>query len=235
MADVPLQRFTAIAGIISVLLFGATSALIVDLPSISNTPQVWATYASTHRPQLLREVYLWGAGVSATLVFLTGLWSLLRRAMPEATVAATLGLRGGFLTPAVVLAGFAPLLELGYRGGALDPASAKSLADLTLLGVTLSSFPTVISLGAFSYLIARSGAVARWIGWFGLVVAAAHLIAAGSFDQDGIFSPSVFPVFVTPPVYYLWTLVASIALLRRRARGSAPAAAERPGARVAAN
>src|SRR5262249_28228240 len=139
----------------------------------------------------------------------------LRRVPQGSEVLAMLGLGAGYLIWAIVLAGFAPVLVLGYRSGALDLASAKSLGDLALLGTTLSAFPTAVSVGAFSVLIVRTGAGARWIGWFGILVAAAHLAAAGAFAPSGFFSPSVVSVFVAPPLYFAWMLVTSVMLLLR--------------------
>jgi hypothetical protein len=119
---------------------------------------------------------------------------------------------------AIVLGGLVFVLELGYRSASLDPATAKLLSDLALLAATLSAFPTAVSVGAFSMLILRTGALARWIGWLGFIVVAAHLVAAGAFAQDGFFSPSVVSVFVAPPLFFIWILITSFAVLFARSR-----------------
>lgn len=233
MTDIAVRRFTAIAGIVGVLLYAVSAFLIFDLPAIGDPAHIWSAYAASHGPQLLGEVYVWGGVTAATTCFLAGLWSALRRVARDSEPLTTLGLGAGYLIWAIVLAGLAPVLELGYRAGALDPASAKSLGDMALLGVTLSAFPTAISVGAFSVVILRTGAVARWLGWFGALVVVAHLAAAGAFAQDGFFSPSVVSVFVAPPLYYLWMLSLSVALLVQRQMS--PAAARRSSIPVNAN
>lgn len=233
MTDAAVRRFTATAGIAGVLLYAVSAYLIFDLPSIGDPARIWSAYAASHAPQLLGEVYVWGGVAAATMCFLAGLWSVLRRVASDSEPLVTLGLGAGFLIWAIVLAGLAPLLELGYRSGALDPASAKSLGELALLGATLSAFPTAVSVGAFSVVILRTGAIARWVGWFGILVVAAHLAAAGAFAQAGFFSPSVVSVFVAPPLYYLWMLLLSIALLF--ARHAAPATVERASMPVEAS
>ncbi|WIG60709.1 MAG: hypothetical protein OJF49_003457 [Ktedonobacterales bacterium] len=224
MFETQIRRFTATAGIISVVLYVVSAALISDLPSINDSAGTWSSYTASHGPQFLAEVYIWGATTAAVICFLTGLWSALRHAGRASDLLATLGLGAGLMIWAIVLAGFAPLLVLGYRAGSLDSASVKSLADLTLLGATLSAFPTAVSVGAFSVLILRTHALARWTGWFGFLVVVAHLAAAGAFAQDGFFSPSMVSVFVAPPLYFLWTLIISVAVLRRphASRASAP-------------
>lgn len=215
MVDSHVSRFTAIAGVIGVALYAVSAALIFDLPDINASASVWSSYVAGHGPQLLGEVYAWGAVTAAVACFLAGLWSVLRHAARASEMLATLGLGAGFMIWAIALAGFAPALVLGYRAGALDSATVKSLSDLLLLGATLSAFPTAVSVGAFSTLILRTGAIARWVGWFGFLVVLAHLAAAGAFAQDGFFSPSVVSVFVAPPLYFLWALFISVALLRR--------------------
>ncbi len=216
MTDSSLRRFTAIAGIVGVILYVLGDVLISDLPPISASAHTIAAYAASHQTQFLSFVYIWGATVASTICFLTGLWSILRHDDRASEVLATLALGAGYMIWAIVLGGLAFVLELGYRAAALDPATARLLSDMAVLGATLSAFPTAVSVGAFSVLILRTGALARWVGWFGFIVVAAHLVAAGAFAQDGFFSPSVVSVFVAPPLHFAWVLFASLAVLLRR-------------------
>jgi cbb3-type cytochrome oxidase subunit 3 len=213
-----MRRFTALAGIASVILYALGDALIADLPSIDTPARTFATYAAGHHTQLLLFVYVWGATVAFNLVFLTGLWSYLRHDARASEVFSALALGAGYIVWAIVLGGLIFVLELGYRSASLEPATAKLLSDMALLAATLSAFPTVVSVGAFSVLILRTGALARWIGWLGFVVVAAHLVAAGAFAQAGFFSPSIVSVFVAPPLFFIWVFIASLALLFARSR-----------------
>jgi hypothetical protein len=218
MKGVSLRRFTALAGIASVILYALSDALIADLPSIDAPARTFASYAAGHQTQLLLFVYVWGATVAFNLVFLTGLWSYLRHNARASEVFSTLALGAGYIIWAIVLGGLIFVLELGYRSASLEPTIAKLLSDMALLAATLSAFPTVVSVGAFSVLILRTGALPRWIGWLGFVVVAAHLVAAGAFAQDGFFSPSIVSVFMAPPLFFIWVIAASLALLFARSR-----------------
>jgi hypothetical protein len=218
MKGVSLRRFTALAGIASVILYALGDALIADLPSIDAPARTFASYAAGHQTQLLLFVYVWGATVAFNLVFLTGLWSYLRHNARASEVFSTLALGAGYIIWAIVLGGLIFVLELGYRSASLEPTIAKLLSDMALLAATLSAFPTVVSVGAFSVLILRTGALPRWIGWLGFVVVAAHLVAAGAFAQVGFFSPSIVSVFVAPPLFFIWVFIASLALLFARSR-----------------
>lgn len=218
------RRFAGIAGIIAVVSYIATVALISDFPSADTPAQQLATYMSGHSLQMLLEGYGWGITAAATLCFLTGLWATMRRVEGEPGLLSMLGLIAGAVIFAVVLAGMAPALVLGYRAGSLDPSTVKLLTDTSLLGTAMSALPTVVSVGAFSALVLRTGAAPRWIGVLGVVVVLAHLVAAGSFAQSGIFSPTGVPIYVAPILYYLWMLVFSIALFRApQVRADAPA------------
>jgi hypothetical protein len=214
MGQQQTARFTATAGIVAILFYIVTVVLIADFPGVDSSATQLASYFAGHSTQMLLEGYCWGLVAAATLCFLTGLWAVFRRSENEGGVLATLGLGAG-LTPALVL---------GYRAGSLAPSEVKLLADSLLLGTTLSALPTVVSVGAFSVLILRKGAAPRWIGLFGFLVIIAHLVDAGSFAQDGLFSPTGVPVYVAPILYYLWMLSLSVALLLTTRNKTAPVA-----------
>jgi uncharacterized membrane protein len=77
---------------------------------------------------------------------------------------------------------------------------SRSPAGHVFVSATLSAFPTIVSVVAFSLLLVRTGA----------------------FAQDGFFSPSVVSVFVAPPLYFLWILILSVALLLGRSGKPSP-------------
>ena len=214
MSDDQARRFAGGAGLVGVVLYVVTALLIVDFPGIGTSAPELASYVAGHKAQLLWEVFLWGGVVAATLSFLAGFWLLLRRAGDGVEMLATLGLIGGVVVYAIVLGGFGPLLTLGYRAGSLAPAEIKALVDQTLLGTTLSGFPTLVSLVAFSLAVLRTRLLPGWVAWLGIVVGLVHIVAAGSLAQDGLFSPSGVPIYVAPVLYYVWMLVVSAYLLR---------------------
>lgn len=114
VADSSVRRFTAIAGIVGVILYVLGDVLISDLPPISASARTITAYAASHQTQLLSFVYIWGATVAATICFLTGLWSILRHDERASEVLATLALGAGYMIWAIVLGGLAFVLELGY-------------------------------------------------------------------------------------------------------------------------
>ena len=59
MTNITVRRFTALAGILGVILYVAGDLLIADLPPINAPAQTVATYAASHQAQFLAFVYLW--------------------------------------------------------------------------------------------------------------------------------------------------------------------------------
>lgn len=125
-------------------------------------------------------------------------------------IAATLGLLGtGLQTAAVIDAAQKP-----------DPSSVRALFEAgAVLIAPVSAVPTALFVAAASYGISRTGALPRWIGTFGYIVAAVVFLTLFSvyFGQDpasafsivGIatFSVGILPVFI-------WIAATSVALLR---------------------
>lgn len=225
MSDEQAARYTGVAGLIGVALYVVTVVLIIDFPGINTPAAQLATYAASHQTQLLFEAFVWGAVVVATLSFLVGLWFTLRSGANDVQVTAMLGLVAGVMVYTIVLGGFGPLLTLGYRAHSLAPDTIKLLVDQTLLGTTLSGFPTFVSLGAFSLAILRTRMLPAWAAWLGIVVGVVHIVAAGSLAGDGLFSPSGVPVYVAPLLYYIWMLTISILLLRSPQAATQPSPA----------
>jgi Domain of unknown function (DUF4386) len=210
-----VRRFTAISGFLAFVLYVASVVLIFDIPTIDAPTSSLASYVGTHQARLFAEAIIWGFATVATVCFISGLWSLLRDAVPNARMLAMLALGAGLLTYALVQGNFVFTLALAFRPHGYSPDITQLLYDLTLLGVTLAGLPTALSTVAFSLLMLRSSLVPNWVAWLGFLVAMLHVVAAVSFASGGWFSPSGIGVFVSPPLYYLWILAASAFLLGR--------------------
>ncbi len=224
--DMPVRRFTALAGCATVVLYILSAMLSYDAPEIDASPPDILKYAAASGGRLLVVVFVWGGITSAALCFLTGLWSVVRRrdeqdGMDE--VLAILGLGAGYVLFAIAQAGFVFILALGYRGTILDATQAKLMNDLIYLGITLSGFPTAVSTAAFAIMVRRTRAVAVWTSWIAAVAVIAHVVSAGSFAQDGMLAPTGVPIYIAPTFYFIWMLTVSILLFRRAPDRVAPA------------
>lgn len=204
-------RFTAGSGALAVVLYGVVAAMMSDAPGVEvGAPEVHAWVAG-HRNEMLAAAYLWGLCTCATMGFLAGLWGALKERSPTF---AMLGLAGGFSVFTLAFAGFALWLGAAYGVAHQPPATTKLLADLNYLFVSMTGFPTAVSMGGFLAAMHRHPRVPAALQGLGVVVVAAHLLSAGAFAASGLLSPSGVGVYVAPVLYYLWILGVSLALLR---------------------
>lgn len=201
------------AGITSVVLAVIGFVLISNAPGTDATGGRLATYYAANRIQLLVLVYLFGLSFGLILCFLTGLWSILRRASDEVDTLATVGLAGVIVW---VTLGFGILLFplASVFRAAVNPTFARTLADLSALTENLSGYPTAVNMIAFGAAILLTGYLPRWTAWFAFLVAGVHLISAAAYAQSGLMSPTYMPGLVAPVLYYIWVIAVSVYLWR---------------------
>ena len=144
------------------------------------------------------------------LFFLGNLWSALRRAEGGSGWLSATAFGAGLMSVTIKVASAAPVLAARWAGDGLDPQLARTLQDINNASFYLSFFPLAILLAAFAIVAIRFGApLPRWLGWISAVVAVALLVdgmAGTLYPRD--FGPSFL-------LFLLWTLAASIVLMRR--------------------
>ena len=119
--------------------------------------------------------------------FLAGLWGAMKDRSPTF---AMLGLAGGFSIFTLAFAGFALWLGAAYGVGHQPPETTKLLADLNYLVVSLTGFPTAVSMVGFLAVMFEDRRLHVGLRAFGIAVVVAHLISAGAFATAGMLSPS---------------------------------------------
>jgi hypothetical protein len=209
------DRVAALAGLgFAITLFLAVAS--VDMPKKKTDQQVLDWWSdSGHRAAATVSMYLVLAAGLAFAVFATRLRAHLRRAEggPTAPAAPTPG------TDLVHAAGLV-FVALVFVAGALRGVigAAVDFADEPLPGVDVLRFVPQLSatmLGVFamaaagcfiaaaSWVIAHTGAFARWVAWLG-VVAVVGIVAAGA----------AFVAAFAIPLVLIWVLAVSIQLWR---------------------
>lgn len=218
MSEATTRRLTGAAGIGFVALFVVAYLLAGSLPTDDSSGQAILSYVSGNHTRVLASMYVLGLALAIGLCFLTGRRRLLVPADSGLEVLGTLGLVGGVVWVTLTyVAGVFPL-ALAFRPGGVDPAVARLLWDAFDLAAGATGFATAVNVVPFAVLILVTGRLPRWLGWAGLVVAAAHLVGGGSFMRSGPLSPAVMGGFIAPALYFLWTLGVSAPLVRRGAR-----------------
>ena len=145
------------------------------------------------------------------LFFLGSLWSALRRAEGGDGWLSAAAFGAGLVSLAIRFSSATVSLAAVHNSCAgMDPQLFEILTnDVGGAALFLSFFPLTVLLVACAVIAIRFGALPGWLGWMSAVVAMA-LLADGIAGMISAreFGPSAL-------LFLLWTLVTSIALMRR--------------------
>jgi hypothetical protein len=205
-------RYAGYAGFIGVFItfYGALTALFPVLPS-GATAAIRDYYAS-HRVAVTGGAYLTGLGAPFLLWFISALRAALARAEGGAGVLAWLSFSGGVAT--TVLALFpsicAAVLALNPQR---DDGVLRAVFDLGNLTFALVFFVWAAFVAAASVLMIRTGVLARWLGWFGIVVTVVFLIYPAGIVAT-IFNPGGLVDLIAYALGMIWMFITAGWLVR---------------------
>jgi len=213
------QRWTALSGIVFVVLMLTGASFVIDVPAADASTQEIARYLadSGNHTRNIVGAYLWVLGGLAFLGFVAGLRAVLRRAEGDPGTLSSLVFGAGVVFTAVWSVSAAALAAVAYSvalAGApvTDPDLVRVLPQLgSLLLLLGGGFAGILLVLATSMLTFRTRALPRWLAWFGIPVAIALI-----FD---VTYKNILPLVA-------WVLFASIALLMRQDETATAAAPE---------
>jgi hypothetical protein len=143
--------------------------------------------------------------------FLGSLWACLRSAEGDGSWLSTTAFGGGLVALAVKLASAAPILAVRASEG-IDPGIGKALIAMNDASFGITFLPLGVMLSATAIVAVRTSVLPRWLGWGAAAVALGLLGALSA----AVVSPSPPEwVFLPMLLFLLWTVAASIALIRR--------------------
>lgn len=226
----PWERLALASGIVFVALQLAGlvyffTFFVPKQPPVDAPAARFAAFYADSRPTITINNYLVVLTTPFLLLFVGGLFGILRRAEGGTAVLAAAVLGSGTASAVITALGWT-ISQLGTdiaaRGG--DPATIRALDAMSPLSLAVGAFPRAVLLGATSLVLLRSRLAPRWIGWLGLAVGVVGLIGTGTF-----VATALFPILALGSLLFeLWTLALSVALLRR------PWVARQPAPQVAA-
>ncbi|HWQ12897.1 MAG TPA: hypothetical protein VNL77_08855 [Roseiflexaceae bacterium] len=146
------------------------------------------------------------------LWFLGSLWSALRRSEGEPAWLSLVALASGLMVVAIASAGIGWPLAVFRRDEGLDPQIARLLFDQGNFAFA-NAWVMLASLSLVTGVVSiRTGALPRWLGWAGVMIAAGLLAARAVWASSGIvFIPYIFG--------WLWLIAISIVLIRSASAG----------------
>jgi hypothetical protein len=189
-----------LAGAAAVILFVIAFVVGGNSPDGNDSIRKIVSFYRDHDSDQQVAAALLAWGTALFLLFVSGLWRVLRNAAPERRGATSLVLVGGalFAVGATIFAGLT--FTLGDLADDLGPGSLQTLNALNsdmFFTVALGTFAFLVGSGA---AIIQTGALPKWLGWVTVVL--------------GVIAISPFGFFVFLALG-LWILVVSALLAFR--------------------
>jgi hypothetical protein len=188
----------------------ALTGLIAPPPPVAGAPAAdIATYYAGHRIGLEIESVADGIGVMLLVTFAATFHARIR-----STPSLTAFLAAAILA-ACTLVQVAAFHALAFRPNP-DPARAALLNDFQSFAFQVSTFPTLLLLGAAATAIFASRALPRWLGHAAAVAAALQVEAWISFfAPPGILAAGALPDIVSFAALLAWLVTCSVVMLAR--------------------
>jgi hypothetical protein len=211
-------RLGGILGIGFIVLFVISIIFQGDTPMSNDSADQIRSYFVDHGEKYLALDFITGiALIFFFLPFAACLRSVLAIAEGEPGICSRLFYTGAIISLAI--GGSASLgqgaIAMGASDPAIDDSALKLMAYLSDYGFAAFGAGFALTAVSAGIVMARTGVVARWVGYFGLVVAVLNVIgAAWVIDGDPESVLSVIGI-VGLLLFGIWVLATSVMLLRQ--------------------
>lgn len=212
----PWERPALTSGILLVVIQLAGLAFFITsvapkMPPVDAPAAQAATFYAQHGSLITTNNFLFMLQTPFLLLFLAGLYGVLRRVEGGSGTLAVAALASGVAMGVILAMGWLISgLGVGIATNRGDAATIKALDGLSPLSLALSTLPRALLLAATSLVLLRSQLVPRWIGGAGFVLVFVSLVGATT-----LVAGAMFPVLALGSLLFeLWTLALSVALLR---------------------
>ncbi len=210
------EQLGAAAGIVFVVVQVAANNLMEQVggnepPSYAEAPEIVNFFMTRDSRLFGLGDYIMTLSVIPFVWWLSVLWARLRRAEGKAGWLAVAALGFGLVSATELVSGGRWTLVMGRIEEGMNPELVRTLFDmgnLNFANIWVSRAGILIAAGILSI---RTGALPKWLGWAGLVVALGLLIARAFWERSGVvFAPIAF--------FWLWMIMTSAVLIRRAGR-----------------
>lgn len=217
----------AVTGIIDVLLSIVALVIVSAPPAVGSSARDVAAYYAANGDAVLVSGYIAMLAIIFFLWFASYLYGVLTDTDGAASPTATLFFGAALVAGTMFLAFSAMGQTLPFRAAdGVDLAAGHALSDVVSVGLSASAIPALVMVGAASAVILRTGAMARWVGIFGILIAALLAVASATvLARSGTLAAGGTVFVVGYGAFLLWELALSIVLLARREPNPAVAAA----------
>jgi hypothetical protein len=202
-------RWLPASGVLAGLALALTG-LISSPPPIAGAPaNEIAIYFTRHHIGLQAESIADCLGVTLLVVFAATIHARIR------TTPSLTALAAAAIIAACTLVQVAAFQSLAYRPNP-EPVRAALLNDFQTFAFQVTTFPTLLFLGAAGVAILESRALPRWLGIVAVACACLQVVAWISFfAPPGILAAGAIPDVVAFTALLGWLIASSLTMLRR--------------------
>ncbi len=212
-------RYGAMTGILFVLLVIIGFFVTPQPPNTDAAPAEVLSYVVDHQ-NALHAVQLIFAAAGFLFIWFIG---TLRDALSRVEVGegrhalANTAWGAGLIAVATLMVGFALAATATLHPVDSDPELTRALWDASLMVPAVGAPAAAVFFVGNSLSILRSGVLPAWLGWLGLVTALFNALGISAvFTDHGAFAADgVLGFFAGFLLFLLWTLLASITLVRK--------------------
>lgn len=171
-------RIAAVGGAVFFALIIAFASLFTNTPSVTDTRGEVFGYFAQHHDRLQLAAALYGLAMPAALLFLSGLYRVLRAAEAGTTRLATAALGGGILAAASTVVGALVLGTTATRYADLGPAGTRVFWTMFMLSLGATLLGQLLTIGTTAAVCLRTGTFPRWFIVASIVLAVASGVGA---------------------------------------------------------
>ena len=211
-------RAAALGGLVFFGLFLAFGTLTSNTPAAGDTRQEVFTFLGQHHDRLQLAAAVYALGMPAALLFLSGLFTALRKAEGGRPRLAVVALTGGILTAAATVTGALVLGVTATRYADLGPGGTRALWTMFLLSIGASLTGQVLLIGATAAVSLHTRLFSPWFNGASIILAVASAVGVCTigFVAAGIQITAGAAAIAD----VVWILLVSLQLWRRPELGS---------------
>jgi hypothetical protein len=220
-------RYGASTGILFVVLTLAAFLTQPKPPASDASPSEVFGYVVDHQDALHVTQLIFGGAVFFFLWFIGTLRAALGSAEGGLGRLSGIAYGGGLIAVATLVVGLGLAATAALHPADNGPDLTRALIDASVIVFAVGAPAVAVFFVANSLVIIRSGYLPSWLGWLGLVTALLNALGIGAvFTDHGVFAADGALGFLGGfSLFMLWTLLASIMLVRRLGEADAAPAA----------
>jgi hypothetical protein len=204
-----LVRWAPASGVLAAVALALTGLISPPPPVAGAQAADIVAYYARHGVVLEIESVADGVGGMLLVIFVATFHARIR------SIASLTALVGAAIVAACMLVQVAAFQALAYRPNP-DPTRAALLNDLQSFTFQVTTFPTLLLLGAAAGAIWASNVLPRWLGLAAAVAAGLQVVAWISlFAPPGILAAGALPDIVSFVALLAWLVTCSVVMLRR--------------------